>query len=661
VNNAFAGCSNLTLNATDAPNLSGVTDMDEMFRGASAFNGNISGWNTASVEDMSGMFRGASAFNGNISGWNTANVTNLGSMFNGASAFNQDLSTWNTANVTNMSSMFNSASAFNQNIGAWNTAKVTNMSLMFRNATLFNGDISNWNTTNVTNMSFMFTGAKAFNGNISGWNTANVTNMLAMFYGAKAFNQDINTWNTANVTNMSLMFREASAFNQNIGAWNTANVTDMSSMFNRASAFNGNISGWNSAKVTNMTFMFNGASAFNQNIGAWNTANVTDMSSMFANAGAFNQSISTWNTAKVTNMSSMFNSAISFNQNLGSWNVTALTNAANMFTNATLSISNYDALLIGWNAQTLKPNVTFGGGGSNKYCNGAAARANMLSSDNWTITDGGLDCSTPISQTINYTSNGASNPLGPTLIIFQVINGAPLEITVDFTPQAGTVPAPPPNALPLQWDASASHSSFSVIVTQCYDPSILTGQAENTLHVFHYNGTSWDDLGGTLDTTTHAPYHCITATVELTALSPLALAPSSNTALNVTNLRASINKQGHVIIKWRTTSEAQIEGFNVYRKLGTGKWRLLTKQIRLAKHPTNAPGARYRFKDMTARKNETYRYRIEVIYLDGHSEFTKPIKFTVKESFNLFPMPRRQDALILFPLKQWMSTLFLMN
>jgi hypothetical protein len=38
------------------------------------------------------------------------------------------------------------------------------------------------------------------------------------------------------------------------------------------------------------------------------------------------------------------------------------------------------------------PNVTFSGGNS-KYCAASAARANMLSSDNWTITDGGEDCS----------------------------------------------------------------------------------------------------------------------------------------------------------------------------------------------------------------------------------------------------------------------------
>ena len=41
-----------------------------------------------------------------------------------------------------------------------------------------------------------------------------------------------------------------------------------------------------------------------------------------------------------------------------------------------------------WNA--IKPNVNFSGGNS-IYCNGAAARASIISTYGWTITDGGQD------------------------------------------------------------------------------------------------------------------------------------------------------------------------------------------------------------------------------------------------------------------------------
>jgi surface protein len=203
---------------------------------------------------------------------------------------------------------------------------------------------------------------------------------------------------TTLVTNMGDMFSNANGFNQPIGSWDVSNVIIMSGMFYEATAFNQNIGSWNVSNVTGMSLMFTEADAFNQNIGAWNVSNVNNMSSMFTNATAFNQNIGAWNVSNVTNMSTMFTNTTAFNQNIGAWNVSNVTNMSSMFTSAGISTANYDALLIGWatispNEVPLKPNVVFSGGNS-KYCNGASAR-NILdfTPNNWTITDGGLDCS----------------------------------------------------------------------------------------------------------------------------------------------------------------------------------------------------------------------------------------------------------------------------
>ncbi len=437
MDSAFRGASNLIMNpSAGTPDMSLVTNMAGMFAGATSFNGDIGTWNTASVTNMRSMFQGATRFNQDIGNWNTAQVTDMRSMFQGVTRFNQDIGNWNTEQVTDMAYMFQGAlesistasfngdisrwnteqvtdmagmfrrSSFNQDIGNWNTAQVTNMSFMFISAFSFNQDIGNWNTAQVTNMSFMFTSAFPFNQDIGNWNTAKVTDMENMFESASAFNGDIGRWNTEQVTDMSDMFNGATAFNQDIGNWNTASVEDMSNMFRDATSFNGDIGGWNTASVTGMHSMFYQAIFFNQDIRNWNTAKVMTMQGMFNGATAFNQDIGNWNTAQVTNMGGffcdddffctvgggMFEGATAFNQDIGGWNVEAVTNMDAMFSGATLSIANYDSLLVGWNRQNLQTGIFFNGGGS-QYSSDVAhtARGNMISSTghSWTIADDG--------------------------------------------------------------------------------------------------------------------------------------------------------------------------------------------------------------------------------------------------------------------------------
>ena len=79
--------------------------------------GHISTWETSGVTDMSELFKGASSFNEDISAWDTSGVTAMSSVFSGASSFNQDLSAWDTSGVKTMYAMFYLASAFDQDLG----------------------------------------------------------------------------------------------------------------------------------------------------------------------------------------------------------------------------------------------------------------------------------------------------------------------------------------------------------------------------------------------------------------------------------------------------------------------------------------------------------------------------------------------------------------
>ncbi|NRD21352.1 BspA family leucine-rich repeat surface protein [Winogradskyella eckloniae] len=385
--NSFWGCLNLNFDAIDAPNLSQVTTLRNMFRNCVAFNGIVNHWNITTINDLSGMFADAITFNRPLDNWNVSAVTNMSETFYDARNFNEPLDSWNTASVTDMSNMFNAASDFNQNIDNWSVNQVTTMFRMFANTTSFNSPLNSWNVANVTDMSEMFEDARIFNQPLNDWNVSNVTNMTRMFDDAEDFNQPLDLWNVANVTLMDQMFSEATDFNQPIGNWDVSSVTSMISMFERAQNFNQPLNSWDVSNVTNMHGMFDGnfaSTSFNQPLDAWNTVNVTDMSEMFRRCD-FNQPIGNWNVENVTNMSSMFSYAPNFNQPIESWNVESVENMISMFFQTPL----FNQPLNNWTTTALT-NI------SGMFSNATQFNQNL---DNWNVSN---------VTTMNNTFNNAS-------------------------------------------------------------------------------------------------------------------------------------------------------------------------------------------------------------------------------------------------------------
>ncbi len=462
--NAFDGCENLNFDAIDAPDLSQVTTLKNMFRNCTRFNGIVNNWNVSTITDISGMFDGAQTFNRplanwNVSnvtdmsltfsrtrfnepldGWNVARVTNMSGMFFRAFVFNQNINSWNVGNVTDMSQMFSEAFRYNQPVNNWNVARVTNMASMFDRAREFNQPLNNWNVSNVTNMTEMFSGfldmifnqpldnwevsnvtsmagmftnCVAFNQDISSWNVTSVTDMSNMFEGAITFNQPIGSWNVGNVTNMQEMFKEDSSFrpmifNQPIGSWDVGNVTNMQEMFKNCTVFNQPIGGWNVGKVTSMLEMFYNASAFNQPLNNWVTTDLAEMEGMFALATVFNQPVSNWDVSKVDDMTNLFYRANAFDQSLENWNITNVENMTQMLSATNLSKDNYDNTLISWASQTVKDNVTLDVVGLN-YCEGREERQELINDHNWRITGDAVDCDFVLCTEIISPQNGDNN------------------------------------------------------------------------------------------------------------------------------------------------------------------------------------------------------------------------------------------------------------
>ena len=381
---AFMGAINLTYNATDAPDLSNMTDMSLMFWKASSFDGNLNNWDVSNVTNMYCTFLFASIFNGDITGWDVSNVTDMTQMFRFAESFNQPIGNWDISNVTTIRSMFTHAISFNQPIGNWDVSNVTDMGDLFQTATVFNQDIGSWNVSNVLDMT-------------------------QIFYAASVFNQDIGNWDVSNVTSMARPFMHASSFNQNINSWDVSNLTSMNSFFFGCTAFNQELSSWDMSNVTNMQNMFNGAISFNQDVSAWDVSSVNIMLLMFNGATSFDQNLGTWNISNVTNMEKMFNNASTFNQDLGGWDISSMTNMANMLNNSGLDVTNYDNTLIDWAAQTVQPDVVLGATGL-VYCAGGTARNTLTNApNNWSIS-GDSQCPPSIELTDFVTTWKTDNP-----------------------------------------------------------------------------------------------------------------------------------------------------------------------------------------------------------------------------------------------------------
>ena len=406
---AFFGCSNLTYNAADAPNLSSVTDMSNMFTGASAFNGAIGNWDVAFVTDMSNLFLDAIVFNQDLASWDVSAVTTMESMFQNATAynnggvalswgnatvnltdvsrmflraenfnqsiedwdissltslsamlaftaFNQPLNNWNVSSVTNFDGfLFNTP--FNQPLDMWDLSSATNLRSLFSN-TPFNQDIGNWDVSKVTIFSKMFESAESFNQDLSSWITSSASDMSDMFASAVSFDQPVNGWDVSSVTDMNSMFgtflSKEMIFNQPLDNWDVSQVTDFNNMFAYNSFFDQDLSAWDVSSATNMRGMFRDAIVFN-NGGvplSWGekTAGVTDMVAIFDDARLFNVPINDWNVAGVTNMSSMFRSTQVFNQPLDAWDVSNVSEFDRMFWDA----ENFNQDLSSWNTSSVE-------------------------------------------------------------------------------------------------------------------------------------------------------------------------------------------------------------------------------------------------------------------------------------------------------------------
>lgn len=109
--NAFFGCSNMNITATDSPDLSNTTLMTAFLYNCTSLDADLGSWDVSNCTGMAAMFQGATIYQGQgLENWDVSNVTNMSSMFF-LTNFDNNIGNWQlNSGLTTMDSIFRSGS-----------------------------------------------------------------------------------------------------------------------------------------------------------------------------------------------------------------------------------------------------------------------------------------------------------------------------------------------------------------------------------------------------------------------------------------------------------------------------------------------------------------------------------------------------------------------
>lgn len=475
-------------------------------------------------------------------------------------------------------------------VDSYGALGLTNLSSAFGGATNLT-DLPNLPST-ITDTSWMLSGASSYNESVSDWDTSNVTTMEGMFSYAPSFNNGCaagvttcpldpngSKWDTSKVTNFVSMFNVddgSSIFNQRVTGLNLSSATAMHYMFRGTDAFNnGCASGvftcpmtstatsWNPGNVVNFAHMFMDATGFNQTISGMDIHSAGDLTRMFWRATSFNNgcpagtatcpmTATSWDTSKVVHASEMLQEASAFNQDVSTWDLRSLVVGFRMFQSTSLSMSNYNRLLVHLVTLPLQTGASFGAVPTQYGGTAAIAAHDTLTAAApggfaWVIADGGPGTQTTFPSTISaITPTTGTYTAGDTLTVGSTV--AQTDAGTACTTTGAAAPTYTLDVDPTTGTAGSYALSAGIVSTSDWDSGAYT-------MTIAYPG----------DGTCEAAQD---STTVITIVEPSAPAiPGS-----VTGLRG----ERKITVSWTppaTDGGSTIVGYLVEIKLGAGAWK----------------------------------------------------------------------------------------
>lgn len=104
------------------------------------------------------------------------------------------------------------------------------------------------------------------------------------------------------------------------------------------------------------------------------------------------------------------------------------------------------------------------------------------------------------------------------------------------------------------------------------------------------------------------------------------------TNVELVNFRVKETKAQAARARWRTGTELNIVGFNVWRSATRqGGYKLLNKTMIVAGNTGSPQGGRYAFLDKTVKPGKTYYFQVEMIHADGTSTRSEPKRIIMRQ------------------------------
>ncbi len=239
ISSMFYGCSKLEFLDLSTFDVSNVRNMRGMFSRCSALSSlDLSGWNADKVQTTDYLFEGCSNLTAIDLTWlSSYDITNTQQMFSNCGKLNTlDLSRLQTSKVTCMKEMFYGCKSLTSlDLSSFDTSNVTDMAGMFSYCDGLTAlDLSSFDTSNVSDMADMFSYCSGLPSlDLRHFNTANVMNMKRMFYECRGLTSlDVSSFDTAKTNDMRAMFYYCCALPElDVTNFDTSNVTDFAYMF----------------------------------------------------------------------------------------------------------------------------------------------------------------------------------------------------------------------------------------------------------------------------------------------------------------------------------------------------------------------------------------------------------------------------------------------